>query len=98
LIVVNKTIANFDKKFLFQCHLNKAGASDLIVDLVIKNTNYKIFRETLELGIALLEGGNTVIQVSLALLIVLDYYLSESYTHQRLCYMNGGFIIEFYQL
>ncbi|XP_053377799.1 inositol 1,4,5-trisphosphate receptor type 1-like isoform X4 [Mercenaria mercenaria] len=48
-----------------QCHLNKAGASDLIVDLVIKNTNYKIFRETLELGIALLEGGNTVIQQSL---------------------------------
>ncbi|KAL4226234.1 Inositol 1 [Mactra antiquata] len=48
-----------------QWHLNKAGASDLIVDLIIKNTNYKIFRETLELGIALLEGGNTVIQQSL---------------------------------
>ena len=49
----------------FQCHLNRAGASDLIVDLIIKNTNYRIFKETVDLGIALLEGGNTVIQVCL---------------------------------
>ncbi|XP_052781889.1 inositol 1,4,5-trisphosphate receptor type 1-like isoform X2 [Mya arenaria] len=48
-----------------QCHLDQAGASELIVDIIIKNASYKIFRETLELGIALLEGGNTVIQRSL---------------------------------
>ena len=40
------------------------GAADLMVDLIMKETNNKIFQETVELGIALLEGGNNVIQVS----------------------------------
>ena len=49
-----------------QCHLNNQGCSKLIVDLVIKSsTNSKIFAETVELGIALLEGGNQEIQKSL---------------------------------
>ncbi|XP_071158976.1 inositol 1,4,5-trisphosphate-gated calcium channel ITPR1-like isoform X6 [Mytilus edulis] len=47
-----------------QCHLAKEGAADLIVDLIMKETNSKIFQETVELGIALLEGGNPVIQRS----------------------------------
>ena len=46
-----------------QCHLDNQGASILIVDLVIKSSNNsKIFAEVIELGIALLEGGNQDIQ------------------------------------
>ena len=46
-----------------QCHLDNQGAASLIVDLVIKSaTNSKIFAEVIELGIALLEGGNQDIQ------------------------------------
>ncbi|XP_029648662.1 inositol 1,4,5-trisphosphate receptor type 1 isoform X5 [Octopus sinensis] len=48
-----------------QCHLDKEGASDLIVDLIIQNASNQIFLQTVELGIALLEGGNSVIQKSL---------------------------------
>ncbi|XP_033744403.1 inositol 1,4,5-trisphosphate receptor-like isoform X4 [Pecten maximus] len=48
-----------------QCRLDKEGASDLIVDLIIKDTSNKIFLETVELGIALLEGGNEEIQKSI---------------------------------
>ena len=49
-----------------QCHLDNQRASKLIVDLVIKSsTNSRIFAESVELGIALLEGGNQEIQVSL---------------------------------
>lgn len=46
-----------------QNHLDKEGASDLVVELVIKSVNSpSIFVEAIELGIALLEGGNSVIQ------------------------------------
>ncbi|XP_061187355.1 inositol 1,4,5-trisphosphate receptor type 1-like isoform X4 [Saccostrea echinata] len=51
-----------------QCGLEKEGAVDLIVDLIIRetnNTNNKVFQETVKLGIALLEGGNTDIQKSI---------------------------------
>ncbi len=49
-----------------QCHLDIQGASKLIVDLVIKSANTpKIFSEAVELGSALLEGGNQEIQRSL---------------------------------
>ncbi|CAB3242639.1 unnamed protein product [Arctia plantaginis] len=49
-----------------QAHLDKEGASDLVVDLVIKSTNRQpIFLEAIELGIALLEGGNPIIQHSI---------------------------------
>ncbi|XP_074645592.1 inositol 1,4,5-trisphosphate receptor-like [Tubulanus polymorphus] len=47
-----------------QCHLDKEGASDLVVDLVINNSGHRIFIETVELAIALLEGGNSTIQKS----------------------------------
>ena len=59
----------------------------MIVDLVIKNTNYKIFRETLELGIALLEGGNTVIQVCTDLLMLLQLlsYLGQRSSLNKYC-------------
>ncbi|XP_013415241.1 inositol 1,4,5-trisphosphate receptor [Lingula anatina] len=50
-----------------QCHLDAHGASDLVVDLVINNFSHKVFLEAVELGIALLEGGNSTIQRSLFL-------------------------------
>lgn len=51
-----------------QCHLDKEGASDLVIDLIMNATSDRIFQESILLAIALLEGGNTVIQVSRGLL------------------------------
>lgn len=49
-----------------QCHLDNQGVSTLIVDIVIKCAMMpKIFSEIVELGNALLEGGNQEIQKSL---------------------------------
>lgn len=49
-----------------QTHLDREGASDLVVELVIKSLHSpSIFGEVVELGIALLEGGNPVIQKSM---------------------------------
>ncbi|XP_037951904.1 inositol 1,4,5-trisphosphate receptor [Teleopsis dalmanni] len=46
-----------------QNHLDREGASDLVVELVIKSVHSpSIFVEAVELGIALLEGGNPMIQ------------------------------------
>ena len=47
-----------------QCYLDREGASELLIDLIINNTySNRIFVETIELAIALLEGGNTQVQV-----------------------------------
>ena len=46
-----------------QCHLDKEGASDLVINLIMNATSDRIFQESILLAIALLEGGNTVIQV-----------------------------------
>ena len=46
-----------------QGRLDKCGASDLIIDLIMKQPNHRVFLEILELAIALLEGGNNSIQV-----------------------------------
>lgn len=48
-----------------QCHLDKEGASDLVIDLIMNATSDRIFQESILLAIAMLEGGNPVIQVSL---------------------------------
>jgi len=45
--------------------LDKEGATDLVVDLIIGNYSNRTFHETIELGIALLDGGNCAIQVTL---------------------------------
>ena len=46
-----------------QNHLDREGASDLVIELVIKSVHSpSIFVEAIELGIALLEGGNPMIQ------------------------------------
>lgn len=47
-----------------QCHLDKEGASDLVIDLIMNTTSDRVFQESILLAIALLEGGNTTIQVS----------------------------------
>lgn len=46
-----------------QCHLDQQGTSDLVVDLIISNHSSRIFQEAIDLAIALLDGGNSVIQV-----------------------------------
>ncbi|XP_069694590.1 inositol 1,4,5-trisphosphate receptor isoform X4 [Periplaneta americana] len=49
-----------------QSHLDREGASDLVVELVIKSIHSpSIFEEAVELGSALLEGGNPIIQKSM---------------------------------
>ncbi|XP_071054904.1 inositol 1,4,5-trisphosphate receptor isoform X3 [Onthophagus taurus] len=49
-----------------QTHLDKEGASNLVVELVIKSVHSpSIFEEAILLGIALLEGGNPIIQKSM---------------------------------
>jgi len=50
-----------------QCHLDREGCSNLVVELIMTNPNYSTFLESVELGIALLEGGNSTIQKSIYL-------------------------------
>uniref|UniRef100_A0A8C2L2P8 Inositol 1,4,5-trisphosphate receptor n=1 Tax=Cyprinus carpio TaxID=7962 RepID=A0A8C2L2P8_CYPCA len=47
-----------------QCHLDREGASDLVIDLIMNATSDRVFHESILLAIALLEGGNTIIQHS----------------------------------
>uniref|UniRef100_A0A670JCH9 Inositol 1,4,5-trisphosphate receptor n=1 Tax=Podarcis muralis TaxID=64176 RepID=A0A670JCH9_PODMU len=47
-----------------QCHLDKEGASNLVIDLIMNATSDRVFHESILLAIALLEGGNTIIQHS----------------------------------
>uniref|UniRef100_A0A8C0EJU2 Inositol 1,4,5-trisphosphate receptor n=1 Tax=Bubo bubo TaxID=30461 RepID=A0A8C0EJU2_BUBBB len=60
--------ANLDKSgitiFDIQCLLDKEGASELVIDVIVNTKNDRIFSEGILLGIALLEGGNTQTQYS----------------------------------
>jgi len=47
-----------------QCRLDREGGTKLFTDLVMSSKNDKIFQESIQLAICLLEGGNTEIQVS----------------------------------
>uniref|UniRef100_A0A8B9GPL0 Inositol 1,4,5-trisphosphate receptor n=1 Tax=Amazona collaria TaxID=241587 RepID=A0A8B9GPL0_9PSIT len=47
-----------------QCLLDKEGASELVIDVIVNTRNDRIFSEGILLGIALLEGGNTQTQCS----------------------------------
>ncbi len=58
-------------RYEIQCELNDQGASDLVVDLFMSDSSNKIFKETVLLAIALLEGGNTQVQVI--------YFLNTTY-------------------
>lgn len=46
-----------------QNELNKQGASDLVVELFMSKSPINILEESVNLAIALLEGGNTDVQV-----------------------------------
>ena len=46
-----------------QCLLDKEGASELVIDVIVNTKNDRIFSEGILLGIASLEGGNTQTQV-----------------------------------
>ena len=43
--------------------LDNVGASELVIDLIVSTKNDRVFEESVLLGIALLRGGNTQIQV-----------------------------------
>uniref|UniRef100_A0A3Q3J9U7 Inositol 1,4,5-trisphosphate receptor n=1 Tax=Monopterus albus TaxID=43700 RepID=A0A3Q3J9U7_MONAL len=47
-----------------QCLLDNVGASELVTDLIVSTKNDRVFEESILLGIALLQGGNTQIQIS----------------------------------
>ncbi|XP_074500955.1 inositol 1,4,5-trisphosphate-gated calcium channel ITPR3 isoform X1 [Sebastes fasciatus] len=47
-----------------QCRLDREGGTKLFTDLVMSTKNDKIFQESIQLAICLLEGGNTEIQNS----------------------------------
>ena len=49
-----------------QNELNKQGASDLVVELFMSESPINILEECVNLAIALLEGGNTEVQVRLS--------------------------------
>lgn len=49
--------------FDIQCLLDKEGASELVIDVIVNTKNDRIFSEGILLGIALLEGGNAQTQV-----------------------------------
>lgn len=46
-----------------QCRLDREGATKLFTDIITSTKNEKIFQESIQLAICLLEGGNTEIQV-----------------------------------
>lgn len=46
-----------------QCLLDKVGATELVIDLIVSTKNDLVFEQSILLGIALLKGGNTQIQV-----------------------------------
>ncbi|GAB1291128.1 Inositol 1,4,5-trisphosphate receptor type 1 [Apodemus speciosus] len=53
-----------------QCHLDKEGASNLVIDLIMNASSDRVFHESILLAIALLEGGNTTIQERYLLLVL----------------------------
>ncbi|XP_076859966.1 inositol 1,4,5-trisphosphate-gated calcium channel ITPR3 [Brachyhypopomus gauderio] len=55
-----------------QCRLDREGATKLFTDLIMSTKNDKIFQESIQLAICLLEGGNTEIQNSFYKLMMGD--------------------------
>lgn len=53
------------KLYDLQCRFDSSGASDLVIDMLMRNDDLfeKLFKEALLLGIALLEAGNSQVQV-----------------------------------
>uniref|UniRef100_A0A672NK88 Inositol 1,4,5-trisphosphate receptor n=1 Tax=Sinocyclocheilus grahami TaxID=75366 RepID=A0A672NK88_SINGR len=55
-----------------QCRLDKEGGTKLFIDLITSSKNEKIFQESIQFAICLLEGGNTEIQNSFYKLMMGD--------------------------
>ncbi|XP_064425349.1 inositol 1,4,5-trisphosphate receptor type 3 [Latimeria chalumnae] len=55
-----------------QCRLDREGATKLVADLIMNSKNEKIFHESIQLAIRLLDGGNTEIQNSFYVLMMGD--------------------------
>ncbi|CAB1335972.1 unnamed protein product [Coregonus sp. 'balchen'] len=55
-----------------QCRLDREGGTKLFTDLIMSTKNNKIFQESIQLAICLLEGGNTEIQNSFYKLMMGD--------------------------
>uniref|UniRef100_A0A8C4IDV6 Inositol 1,4,5-trisphosphate receptor n=1 Tax=Dicentrarchus labrax TaxID=13489 RepID=A0A8C4IDV6_DICLA len=55
-----------------QCRLDREGGTKLFTDLVMSTKNDKIFQESIQMAICLLEGGNTEIQNSFYKLMMGD--------------------------
>uniref|UniRef100_A0A8D3BR29 Inositol 1,4,5-trisphosphate receptor n=1 Tax=Scophthalmus maximus TaxID=52904 RepID=A0A8D3BR29_SCOMX len=55
-----------------QCRLDREGGTKLFTDLVMSTKNDKIFQESIQVAICLLEGGNTEIQNSFYKLMMGD--------------------------
>ncbi|KAJ8257213.1 hypothetical protein GJAV_G00183130 [Gymnothorax javanicus] len=55
-----------------QCRLDREGGTRLFTDLIMSTKNDKIFQESIQLAICLLEGGNTEIQNSFYKLMMGD--------------------------
>ncbi|KAM9343195.1 inositol 1,4,5-trisphosphate-gated calcium channel ITPR3 [Pholidichthys leucotaenia] len=55
-----------------QCRLDREGGTKLFTDLVMSTKNDRIFQESIQLAICLLEGGNTEIQNSFYKLMMGD--------------------------
>ena len=64
-----------------QCRLDREGGTKLFTDLVMSTKNDKIFQESIQLAICLLEGGNTEIQVHNTHTHTLTQYGILSHTH-----------------
>lgn len=47
-----------------QCKLNNAGASDLVIDLIVQEPSHEVFFMTIQLAKALLHEGNSEVQMS----------------------------------
>jgi hypothetical protein len=58
-----------------QCQLNNCGATDLVIDIIMKKPSYHVFVECIRLGISLLEGGNHLIQVQMNYFITILLYI-----------------------
>ncbi|CAK9290328.1 unnamed protein product [Gordionus sp. m RMFG-2023] len=78
-IAKSKTTLDPEKLSDVQDKLDKQGATNLIIDLIIKNPNLNIFMECLELGIAVLEGGNQTVQKSFHEILSKDALKCDSF-------------------
>lgn len=62
-----------------QCHLDCQGCSNLVIELIMTSPIHSIFLECVELGIALLEGGNPTIQKSIMLKLTTEQNSAEKF-------------------